>query len=197
MKRPLLFAITCTIGLAAVGCEKYMQAESEMLKAGPDAISQICLPRTDKAAAMDIAEDVVVRLNFPVHKLDLETGYLLTKPLRAGQAFEFWRKDNVGEFNKTEANMHSIRRIVEINITEEAQQLCINCNVAVQRLSLSDYKETVRAAKYDDRYSEGRVDFGAQKLELSAQYQTWIDLGNDDRLTTAILKKIEKQLTKK
>ncbi|MBW8000999.1 MAG: hypothetical protein FVQ80_03135 [Planctomycetes bacterium] len=196
MKRRLLFVITCMVGLAAMGCEKHMRAEAEMLKPGPDTVSQICLGSIDKAAAMDTAEDVVVRLNFPVHKLDVETGYLLTKPLRAGQGFEFWRKDNVGKFNKTEANLHSIRRTVEINITEESGQLCINCNVNVQRLSLSDYRETVRTAKYD-RYSEGEVDFGMQKLELSAEYQTWIDLGNDDRLTTVILKKIEEQLTKK
>lgn len=193
MKRTLLFVIACMIGLAITGCKKQMQAETAMLAAKTESISRICLTGTNKITALQAAENVLARLNFSIHKLDIESGYLLSKPLRAAQGFEFWRRDNIGKFNTAEANLHTIRRTVEINITEEAQQLCITCNVAVQRLSLSDYGQSQRTAKYD-RYSEGKVDFGVQELELQAEYKTWIDLGNDDKLATVILKQIDSRL---
>ena len=192
MKRTLLFVITCVIGLGITGCKKQMQSETAMLSAESETISSICVAGTDKAAALKTAEDVLAKLNFSVHKLDYQSGYLVSRPLRAAQGFEFWRKDNVGKFNTAEANLHTIRRTVEINITEEAQQLCITCNVNVQRLSLSDYRQSPRTTKYD-KYSEGRVDFGVQELKLPAEYKTWLDLGNDDKLAAVILKQIEKQ----
>jgi protease II len=87
-----------------------------------EVVEQICLPDTQKLQAMQMAEDVLDRMNFTIAKADTEQGLIRTKPLPAAQSFEFWRSDNVGSFNSTEANLHSIRRTAELDISQEGTQ---------------------------------------------------------------------------
>jgi hypothetical protein len=111
-------------------------------------VEQICLSDTHKPKAMQIAEDVLDRMNFTIAKADTEQGLIRTKPLPAAQSFEFWRSDNVGSFNSTEANLHSIRRTAELDISRQGGQLCINCDVKVQRLSLPENEVTSSGRSY-------------------------------------------------
>ncbi len=141
-----------------------------------EALEQICLPDTPKAEAMQIAEDVLSKMHFTIDKADAEQGLIRTRPLPGAQFFEFWRSDH-----SAEANLHSIRRIVELNISQQAEKLCIGCDVNVQRLSLPDRRGT------------GPM----QKLKLHTEQKkdmAWLDLGKDTRLATDILKRIEKRI---
>ncbi|HIJ53948.1 MAG TPA: hypothetical protein HPP66_12465, partial [Planctomycetes bacterium] len=95
--------------LMLTGCARQQQFK---------AVEQICVSDTGKAEAMRIGEDVLGRMHFTIAKADAEQGLIRTKPLPAAQSFEFWRSDNVGSFNSTEANLHSIRRIVELDISQ-------------------------------------------------------------------------------
>ena len=99
-------------------------------------IEQLCPPAANKTAAMTTAEQVLAEMHFSIEKFDVNAGYIRTAPLSGAQSFEFWRADSVGSFNRTEADMQSIRRAVEINISEQAGQLCIDCRATTQRLSL-------------------------------------------------------------
>ncbi|MHC4112161.1 MAG: hypothetical protein ACYSUY_13895 [Planctomycetota bacterium] len=179
----LLALIACALMLT--GCAQPQHQE---------VVEQICLPDTEKLQAMQTAEDVLGRMNFIIAKADSKQGLIRTKPLPAAQSFEFWRSDNVGSFNSTEANLHSIRRIAELDISREGGQLCINCDVKVQRLSLPERQVTSSGRSYE-MFTPS--DQSMQVLELHPEQKkdmAWIDLGSDKQLATNILKQIEKQL---
>jgi hypothetical protein len=159
-----------------------------------ETVEQICLPETDMTKALQTAEDVLARMHFTIEKSDAGQGIIRTKQLPAAQSFEFWRKDNVGSFNSTEANLHSIRRTAELHISRQTGQLCINCNVKAQRLSLPERQITSGASSYAMFTTSKR---SVQVLQLHPEQKesmAWIDLDSDRQLATDILKQIEKQL---
>ncbi len=179
--------MACALMLA--GCVKQRQYET---------IEQIYVPDMDKAEVMQIAEDVLAKMHFTIEKADFDSGVIKTRPLPGAQFFEFWRSDNVGAFNAAEANMHSIRRIAQLDIrqkTEERKQkteernltsdicplisvLYIGCDVQVQRLSVPKFDPPRRT-----------------KFEIPAlSGMEWIDLGSDSKLATEILKRIEQRI---
>ena len=156
-------------------------------------IEQFCLPAATRAEAMTAAEQVLAGMHFGIEKLDVDAGYIRTAPLSGAQSLEFWRSDNVGSFNRSEADLHSIRRAVEINVSEQAGQLCINCKATTQRLSLPQSQNAAghsRPVMSSDQRSVQKFKLGhEQKSNL-----TWTDLDRDNQLETEILKRIEKQL---
>jgi hypothetical protein len=151
---------------------------------------QVCVPAATEAAAMAAAEKVLADMHFAIEKFDAETGLIRTYPLAGAQTFEFWRTDNVGSFNRAEADLHSIRRTVELNISRQSGQLCINCEATTQRLSLPQ-GQTV-GDRSQMAMTPGHE--SPQNLKLKANV-TWIDLGRDNQLETEIIKRIEKRLT--
>jgi len=184
--RPLIPYALITCALVLTGC-----AEQQQFKA----VEQICVPDTGKAEAMQAAEDVLGKMHFTIDKADAEQGLIRTKPLPGAQIFEFWRSDNVGAFNSAEANLHSIRRVAELDITRQGGQLYIGCNVKVSRLSLPEHQISSSARAYQ-MFSQSSP--AMQILALHPQQKkgmAWVDLGNDTRLATEILKRIENRLT--
>ena len=177
-----LFACSLLFWLAGCAENKYTKT-----------IEQLCPPATTKAEMMTAAEQALAGMHFSIEKLDVDAGYIRTAPLSGAQSFELWRSDSVGSFNRSEADLHSIRRAVEINISEQAGQLCINCKATTQRLSLPQSQSTAgqsRPVMSPDQRSIQKFKLGhEQKSNL-----TWTDLGRDNQLETEILKRIEKQL---
>jgi hypothetical protein len=178
-----LFACSLLFWLAGCAENKYAKT-----------IDQLCPPAADKTAAMTTAEQVLAGMHFGIEKFDVDAGYIRTAPLSGAQSFEFWRSDSVGSFNRSEADLHSIRRAVEINIDEQAGQLCINCRATTQRLSLPQSQSAAaqsRPVMSPDQRSVQKFKLGReQKSNL-----TWTDLGRDSQLETEILKRIESRLT--
>ena len=176
--------LTCSLLFWLAGCAQNKYAKT---------IEQLCPPDANKTAAMTTAEQVLAEMHFSIEKFDVNVGYIRTAPLSGAQSFEFWRADSVGSFNRTEADMQSIRRAVEINISEQAGQLCINCRATTQRLSLPQSQSTTgqsHPVMSPDQRSVQTFKLGhEQKSNL-----TWTDLGRDNQLETEILKRIEKQL---
>ena len=177
-----LFACSLLFWLAGCAENKYAKT-----------IEQLCPPAANKTAAMTTAEQVLAEMHFGIEKFDVDAGYIRTAPLSGAQSLEFWRSDSVGSFNRSEADLHSIRRAIEINIDEQAGQLCINCRAITQRLSLPQSQSATaqsRPVMSPDQRSVQKFKLGReQKSNL-----TWTDLGRDNQLETEILKRIEKQL---
>jgi hypothetical protein len=165
-------------------------------QAGIKNIERICISGLDRTEAVEVSEGVLRDMNFMVAKADSEAGYVQSRPLAGGQFFEFWRKDNVGSLNSAESNLHSIRRTVELKMEEEPQEVCINCRVIVERLSMSEAAEKGVGIKYD-RITGQRIRTSVLRLEPEAEQKQWIELGNDAELATAILKQIEKKASEK
>jgi hypothetical protein len=177
----------CAALLFLAGCAKPNRNET---------VEPICPAGIDKQQAMQIAEDILGKLHFSIAKSDANLGVIKTRPLAGAQFFEFWRKDNVGTFNFDEANLHSIRRIAEININQQDTHLCIRCNVNTQRLHLPEQELRSRSRAYD-MFSQSSS--SRQTLILNPgqkQGMAWVDLGNDTKLATVILKRIENKIAK-
>jgi hypothetical protein len=173
--------------LFAAGCAKPYKGEI---------VEQICPPGIDKQQAMQIAEDVLGKMDFTIAKSDANLGVIRTNPLTGSQFFEFWRKDNVGSFNSTEANLHSIRRIAELNINQQDAHLCIRCTVNTQRLHLPEQELRSNARAYDLFTQSSEI---TQTLKLNPSQKkgmAWVNLGNDAPLATVILKRIENKISK-
>jgi len=181
--------LVCVMALAPIlfqaGCASRNQIET---------IDQICQSNIDKSKAMEIAEDVLRKMHFTISKADPQQGLIRTKPLPAAQSFEFWRADNVGRYNRDEANLHSIERIAELNISEQAGKVCINCNVQVYRLSLPERDITGGVSEYN-LFSQG--DVALKRLEIDGKLKEkveWIKLPPDHQLQTRILQRIQTAL---
>lgn len=174
-----------TCALMLTGCAKQERYE---------AIEQLCTADLDKLEAMQIAEDVLAKMHFTFEKADHQSGVIRTRPLPGAQFFEFWRADNVGAFNSAEANLHSVRRAVELYVEQQDEGLSITCDVQVQRLSLPEHQVSSSARAYR-MFSESSPSM--QKLKLTPEQKrgmAWISLGKDTRLATEILKQIEKRI---
>jgi len=159
--------MACALMLA--GCARQQKYET---------VEQICVSDMDNAEVMQIAEDVLAKMHFTIDKADSESGVIKTRPLPGAQFFEFWRSDNVGAFNAAEANLHSIRRIAQVDINSQDGKLYIGCDVQVQRLSLPEPHQLSQTL--------------GQLTQITGA--EWIDLGKDTMLETEILKRIEQQI---
>jgi hypothetical protein len=146
------------------------------------------------ADIMEAAEDVLAGMHFTIEKADLKNGIIRTRPLPGAQFFEFWRSDNVGTKNTLEANLHTLRRAVTLNITHQNNESRTNCDVHVQRLSLPERQVNSSASIYGI-FSQSSPSL--QRLRLNpeqAKEIEWIDLGRDPQLEAEILKRIETQI---
>ena len=174
-----------TCALAAAGCARQHHKE---------ATGQIRVPDIGKAEAMEIAEDILAGLHFTIAKADIQAGLIRTRPLPGAQFFEFWRGDNVGADNALQANLHTIRRTVALDISQQDEELCIGCDVRVQRLSLPEREVSSSARAYDMFSRSGP---SLQRLRFNPEQQgavAWIDLGQDVPLATEILRRIEERI---
>ena len=182
--RKHIFAIAAALAAGLAGC-----ASQQVAAPGP-----LSVAGSNKTRVMSVAEDVLTRMRFTVEKADAEKGYIRTKPLRGGQLFEVWRKDNASAGQLAEANLHSIQRTVELNITESDAGVQVICDVGVRRLSLpeNDHVTRSRAGSMFTASSTRR-----QRLTVNpeqAQQMEWINLGPDPALETRILQLIKRRI---
>ena len=158
-------------------------------------LSPIECPVADRAQAFAAAQQALRLMYFTVDVADEQAGYIKTLPLSGAQVFEVWRSDSVGVFNAMEANLHSLRRTAELQITEQGDNIEINCNVTTQRLNLPGRQVTSSAQAYRIHSDSARA---IQKLKLTPQQERnmmWTDLGPDQRLAQRILERVGEQLT--
>lgn len=148
------------------------------------------------ADAMEAAEDVLAGMHFTLEKADTDSGLIRTRPLPGAQFFEFWRSDNVGGDNSLAANLHTIRRTVELTLSRQEGELRIGCDVRVQRLSIPEHEVSSSSRVYQ-MFSESSQSL--QKLELHPEQReemAWINLENDNLLAGKILKRIEARIVR-
>ena len=147
--------------------------------------------------ATEAAEDVLAEMHFTIEKADIDSGVIRTRPLPGAQFFEFWRSDNVGGDNSLTANLHTIRRTVELNVSQLDGELCLGCDVRVQRLSIPEHEVSSSARAYQ-MFSRSKPSL--QRLTLNPEQQkemAWIDLDNDTLLAAEILKRIEARIVRR
>ena len=152
--------------------------------------------RVGTADMMEVAEDILAGMHFTIEKADVQSGLIRTRPLSGAQFFEFWRSDNVGADNTLAANLHTIRRTVILDISQQDWELHIGCEVQAQRLSLPQ-RQVISSARVYGMFSQSSRSL--QKLKLNPEQKkemAWIDLGRDSRLEAEILKRIEAKIVR-
>ena len=179
-----------TCALMAAGCTQQNSAPPRGKVQGSDLYVE-ANQGIGTADLMEVAEDVLANMYFKIDKADADIGLIRTRPLSGAQFFEFWRSDNAGTDNTLAANLHTIRRTVTLDISQEGQELRIGCNVQAQRLSLPE-RQVSSSARVYGMFS--RSSQSLQRLKLNPEQKeemAWIDLGRDSRLEAEILKRIE------
>ena len=150
----------------------------------------LCLRGATRQDTFEAAVTVLGRMRFSIDKADPNTGIIRTRPLPAGQFFEFWRGDNVTLRDQIEANLQSLRRTVWITVQPRSKDVCVDCLVRVQRLNMPSRAVSGSATAYRT-LSESTAE--AQSLRLSPEQQKameWVDLGTDTALAGRILGRI-------
>jgi hypothetical protein len=161
-----------------------------------ETIARIYAPTVERQRATQAAIDVLVDMHFVLDKADVEKGLVSTRPLPGAQFFEFWRSDNVGPANAAEANLHSIRRAVDLKLSRWGEHFRVSCDVQVQRLNMPERELTSSAQAYQ---MFSRSTPSMQRLELGPRQEEamqWTDLGNDTELAAEILRRIETRVRK-
>jgi hypothetical protein len=158
-----------------------------------------------KAAVVQTARAVLFYMQFPIEKLDVEQGIIRTRPWRGAQFFEVWRPDNASAHDAAEANLQTVRRTVELRVTQEDPEVAaedpnapgpwrITCAVAVQRLSLPE-NEIPSISQTYRMHSQSTA--SAQRIAVTPRQEramTWVDAGPDPALAAEILKRIGRRL---
>jgi hypothetical protein len=179
-----------TCALMAAGCAQQNSAPLRVKVQG----SALYVERDQgigTADLMEVAEDVLAGMYFKIDKADVDSGLIRTRPLSGAQFFEFWRSDNAGADNTLAANLHTIRRTVTLDISQQGRELRISCNVQAQRLSLPE-RQVSSSTRVYGIFSQSNPSL--QRLKLNPEQKeemAWIDMGSDKRLATEILKRIE------
>ena len=184
MKNITILACGAVLLFSFAGCSRPQQVVSS---------DPVCLPKIDLDRAMEAARTTLQEMQFSIEKYDLEARYIRTRPLSGAQFFQLWRQDNASAYTSAEANLKSLRRIVEIEATPYPNRTCIECRVYVQQLSLPEQPV------------EGVISMAAGYTDSSAIKQTlrleseqlkkmeWLDKGLDRALEQKILEKIRRK----
>jgi hypothetical protein len=139
---------------------------------------------------MQVAQDVLAQMQFKIDKADESMGYIRTLPLDGGQFFEFWRKDNIGSYNFSESNLHSLRRIVELKVSPQDNRVCVEGTVKTYRLSLPE-SETLDATQAFEVFTRDQTRLLQFELSDSQkQNMVWVELGEDEGLASEILRRV-------
>ena len=177
-----LLMIGAMVGLFA-GCATTPEKD-------PESVDPLCLDGINQQIAMDAAAKVLGNMRFRLEKFDPEALYLRTRPLSGA------RQDNASSYQATQANIHSLRRVVEMEFSAQGTNVCIDCVVHVQRLSVPETPVSGMsdmANVYTD--SSGREQTLVLDEDRLASME-WIELDPDTALQQRILDKIETLIKK-
>lgn len=187
MKNVLMTAFLAVFLVVFAGCGQ----PEQMVSSDP-----VCLPGVQTDQVMEAAQVVLTRMQFSIEKYDLEARYLRTRPLSGAQFFQLFRGDNASSHTAAEANLYSLRRIVELDVTPFADQVCIQCRVFVQQLSIPEKPlegtMSIAGSFTHSSYREQSLALDGEQLEK----MEWLDRGLDRALEQKIVQTIKETMEK-
>lgn len=84
--------------------------------AQPSGPTEMVLHVPDHEAFFDASLSVLRLYDFPPDRVDRTRGLIVSHPTTSGQFFEWWRVDSRGGYQTLESSLHTMRRIVTVNI---------------------------------------------------------------------------------
>ena len=82
----------------------------------PTSPTEMVLHVVEYERFLDDALSLLRSCDFAPDYVDRSRGRIITKPATSGQWFEFWRVDSQGDYQKLESSLHTMRRIVRVNV---------------------------------------------------------------------------------
>ncbi|HOK96263.1 MAG TPA: hypothetical protein PK052_10320 [Anaerohalosphaeraceae bacterium] len=152
----------------------------------------LCVSDCSAELAMQAAQKVLTKMHFEIEKYDYDARYIRTRPLTGGQFFEIWRQDNASASAAAQANLHSLRRIVEMDFDQKGREVCIGCRVQVLRLSVPEQPLRGMGLMAEGITESSR---SVQTLTVDPALESrieWLDAGSDAKLEQRIVKRIER-----
>jgi len=184
IKRRLIISVSfCALLL---GCTKPTQPRWEGIaveKASFDQVWEVCLTSLkDRGLKVD--------------RQDRRFGLIVSEPTIGEQFFEFWRKDAVSSDDVLLSSLHTIRRIVSIQVTTQGpRKFEVRVQAQAQRASIpgDQLDNTVEAFELLNRQgipaSPSRRDYVRPQAE-----PIWVDIGREPALEQYILEDITHRL---
>jgi hypothetical protein len=163
--------VTCALTGLIGGCHAPAQ---------PTGPSEIVLHVPDYDAFFDASLSLLRLCDFPPDRVDRTRGLIVSHPTTSGQFFEWWRVDSRGPYQVAESSLHTMRRIVTLNIEPVSGPA-------------SDSSEQYRVCVEVDksRYSE-RVPTVEGQRGPQSRYAQWVPLGRDPLLEEFLLQRLSK-----
>lgn len=84
--------------------------------AQPTGPTELVLHVPDYETFFDRSLSVLRLYDFPPDRVDRVRGLIVSRPATSGQWFEWWRADSRGGYQLAESSLHTMRRIVTVNI---------------------------------------------------------------------------------
>ena len=182
----IIAVILLVAAIFTTGCQQPTQIDEKPL----------CFASSQKQKAFDACQKALKDMNFTIEKFDLENGYISTRPLSGGELLEFWRKDNATTSDTMRSTLHSIRRTVEMQLSEEADVICVDCTVSVQRLSMPT-REVATYSELPSMFSKSSASRQRLHVRKSMEKQmTWIETDDDVNLAAKIKQNIKDRIAK-
>lgn len=178
----------CT-GMTIAGCA------GQTYYPDPNQSQAMTFPSTDMSETMDVAQEILGQMHFTLSQMDTSRGILTTNPLPGAQFFEFWRKDAVNSKSLAESSLHTLRRSVTLEFSEQGSGTLVRCRVLTERLSVPNRQVAGHSRAYG-MLTESSQSIPTMQLSQSQKDQmAWIPLGYDPDLAQLILLHIETEIT--
>jgi hypothetical protein len=181
--RRIVWGLLLVTAATLVGCAR-----------APDARfpNPMMLPSSDPMTVEKVAQRVLLELNFEVVYPSSKPGRVDTENLTGASWFEFWRGDTVGNFQRVESSLHTIRRSVHMQVTPAPSGSQVAIRVDKERLSAPGTSPAGISQAYDI-YNPRKTGLARQDEFKETQY-TWLSEGRDDALEQLILERIQGRL---
>jgi hypothetical protein len=139
--------------------------------------------------------------HFPPEYVDETRGLIVTAPATTGQWFEVWRNDARGPYQTLEANLHTMRRVVEVRLTPVGPQGAAAGGVLPGEPGAYALAVEARRQRYSTPPRQARSTSMALNLYHERMPTTagvlgpapdtvWIDLGRDAQLERFLLEQL-------
>ena len=183
----LVFSIFSGMMSAVTGCSQAavpQPGEAIIIEDQPEQIWQVCQRHLKSRG-------------FSLDRVDRRRGLIVTNPLTSRQWFEFWCQDVVTSKEIFEASLHTMRRIIYLEVQPMEKNKCrLVCQARVERVSYVNDIAGGGVSSQIFRGGAGMIPTYTMPPSSTDAQPQWVPLGRDAALEADILRSIQKAVAK-
>jgi hypothetical protein len=174
--------------------------------AQPSGPTEMVLHVPDYEAFLDGSLTVLRLYDFPPDRVDRTRGLIVSHPTTSGQFFEWWRVDSRGGYQTLESSLHTMRRIVTVNIvpagnSESASAPAADESGGLYRVRVQVDKSRYSAPERQITTTSGALAIYSERVPTveglrgpQSRGAQWVPLGRDALLESFLLAKLSDAL---